>query len=70
MSDTAEKAAFSVDEGCNYIGQSRPTFYRLMDQGEIPSFHIGRRRMVLKKELDRFLQTRLAAAGYEPGETA
>ena len=65
MSDTAEKAAFSVDEGCNYIGQSRPTFYRLMDQGEIPSFHIGRRRMVLKKELDRFLQERIEAAGVE-----
>ena len=65
METINEKAAFSVDEGCNYIGQSRPTFYRLMDQGEIPSFHIGRRRMVLKKELDRFLQERIEAAGVE-----
>ena len=65
MNGTPEKAAFSVEEGCNYIGTSRPTFYRLMDLGEIPSFHIGRRRLVLKKDLDRFLQHRIEAADVE-----
>lgn len=69
MSITKEKAAFTIEEACTYIGTSRPTFYRLMDQGRIVSFHIGRRRMILREHLDRFLRERLAAAGVsdEPG---
>ena len=65
MSKMADKAAFSVEEACNYIGTSRPTLYRLMDSGTIRSFHIGRRRLLLREDLDRFLQERLSAAGYE-----
>jgi hypothetical protein len=30
---------------------------------EVPSFHIGRRRLILKEDLDRFLQDRKAEAG-------
>ena len=56
MNYTGDKAALSLQEACTYIGTSRPTIYRLMDQGFIPSFHIGRRRLVLKEDLDRFLQ--------------
>lgn len=70
MSNMSEKAAFSVAEGCAYIGTSRPTFYRLMDEGVLRSFHIGRRRLVLKADLDRFIRERLAAAGYDCGEEA
>ena len=59
MNNAREKAAFSVEEACEYIGTSRPTFYRLMDRGEILSFHIGRRRLCLKEHLDQYLQERL-----------
>ena len=62
MDSALEKAAFSVQEGAIYIGTSRPTFYRLMDSMAIPSFHIGRRRLVLREDLDRFIQDRLAEA--------
>jgi len=55
-----ERAALSVNEGCAYIGVGRAHFYRLMDTGDIPSFHIGRRRLILRKDLDDFLQERLA----------
>jgi excisionase family DNA binding protein len=65
MGAAIEKAAFSVEESCAYICTSRPTLYRLMDSGDIPSFHIGRRRLVLKEHLDRFLRQRLAAAGND-----
>jgi excisionase family DNA binding protein len=68
MSNTTEKAALSVEEGCAYIGTSRPTFYRLMGEGVLRSFHIGRRRLVLKADLDRFIRERLAAAGYESND--
>ncbi len=62
MENTQEKAAFSIEGGCRYLDVSRPTFYRLMDQGLISSFHIGRRRLVLRADLDRFIQERLAEA--------
>lgn len=68
VDNVVEKAAFSIDESCNYIGTSRPTMYKLMDKGEIRSFHVGRRRMILKYDLDLFLQGRLSEAGYGAGE--
>ncbi|MDA1129453.1 MAG: helix-turn-helix domain-containing protein [Chloroflexi bacterium] len=64
MEKTIERAALSIEEGFVYIGVGRAHFYRLME-GEIPSFHIGRRRLVRKSDLDLFLERRLAAAGYE-----
>jgi excisionase family DNA binding protein len=70
MEKVMERAALSVDEGCIYIGIGRAHLYRLMDEGKIPSFHIGRRRLILREDLDRFLQERLAAAGYESGQGA
>ena len=57
-----EKAAFSIDASCEYLDISRPTLYRLMDSGEIRNFHIGRRRMVLREDLDQFLRARFAAS--------
>ena len=68
MNSTAERAAFSIEETCRYINASRPTIYKLMGDGSLPSFHIGRRRLILREDLDKFLQGRLAAAGYGIGE--
>jgi excisionase family DNA binding protein len=63
MNTTLEKGAYSVEEAAYYIGGSRPTVYRLMGSGALPSIHIGRRRMILKEDLDKFLQDRRAEAG-------
>jgi excisionase family DNA binding protein len=63
MEKIVERSALSVDEGCTYLGIGRAHFYRLMDQGEIHSFHIGRRRLVLREHLDKFIRERLAEAG-------
>jgi excisionase family DNA binding protein len=63
MNTTQEKRAYFVEEAAFYIGGSRPTVYRLMDSGALPSIHIGRRRMILKEDLDQFLQDRKAQAG-------
>ena len=63
MSTAPDKAAFSVEEAGIYLGQSRPTVYRLMDSGDLPSIHIGRRRLILKEDLERFIQERKAEAG-------
>ncbi len=56
MENDSDRAAFGVESSCRYLGISRPTLYRLMGQGAIPSFHIGRRRLLLKTDLDRFLE--------------
>ena len=64
MESNQERAAFSIEESCCYLNVSRPTLYRLMDQGIIPSFHILRRRLVLRADLDRFIQERLAEEGH------
>jgi excisionase family DNA binding protein len=65
MEAIAEKAALGMEASCAYLDISRPTLYRLINSGAIRSFHIGRRRLCLKSDLDFFLQQRLAAAGYE-----
>ena len=51
-----DKAALTFDEGCAYIGGvSRPTMYRLIADGAISSFKLGRRRYLLRANLDKFL---------------
>jgi excisionase family DNA binding protein len=55
-----EKKGLSIQEACFYLGNiSRPTLYRLMGKGEIRSYHIGSRRLLLKSDLDAFLALRV-----------
>ena len=63
MEKVIERATLSVDGGYSYLGIGRAHFYWLMDRGDIPSFHIGRRRLVLREDLDKFLRKRKAEAG-------
>jgi len=61
--DTAIKAAFSIVESYRYLGIGRAHLYRLLGQdGGIRSFNFGRRRLILKEDLDLYLQGRLEAA--------
>lgn len=60
--DYNDRAALSVDEAAHYLGVARATLYRLMDTA-IPSFHIGRRRLILRSHLDRYLQECLSEEG-------
>ena len=59
-----DRAALGVEASCGYLAISRPTMYRLLDAGAIRSFHIGRRRLILREDLDKFVQERLVEAGY------
>ena len=68
MEKVMEKAAYSVNESCSYVGIGRAYFYRLMGGGKIPSFNIGRRRLIRKADLDKFLEERLEEAGFGPSE--
>jgi excisionase family DNA binding protein len=59
---TLEKKALSVKESCQYIGGiTTPTLYALMGSGDISSYTIGRRRFILKADLDAYLRKRIEA---------
>ena len=60
MFSITEKSALSVTEAHCYLGIARAQLYRLMGSGELPSLHIGRRRLVLREDLDAFLRARRA----------
>ena len=52
----AVKKGLTMDEACIYLGGiSRPTMYRLMNDG-LPTYTIGSRRYFLISVLDTFLE--------------
>jgi excisionase family DNA binding protein len=53
-------AAVSVMGAAQYLSISRPTLYRLMNTGDLRSGWIGRRRIILKRDLDDFLERCMA----------
>lgn len=44
-----------VDDGARLIGVARSMFYEILARGEIESFKLGRRRLVLVKNLEAFI---------------
>ncbi len=61
MTTQSIQGALSVEEAANYLSVSRAALYRLMSSGQVPSLHIGKRRVVRREDLDAFLESRLAA---------
>ena len=55
-----EKKAFSIPETVEVLGVSRTSIYELFKQGELASFHVGRRRFVPRDQVDRFIDRRMA----------
>jgi excisionase family DNA binding protein len=55
--------AYNVTQAARIIGVSRPTLYRLLGEGEIEARKIRNRTVVLRAELERYLNSRPA---YEP----
>lgn len=44
-----------VDDGARLIGVARSMFYEILARGEIESFKLGRRRLILVKNLEAFI---------------
>jgi excisionase family DNA binding protein len=53
-----EKRYFSISETSEYLTITRVTLYRLVKQGEIPSYKIGGRRIFDKIELDKWVHSK------------
>lgn len=64
MNQTASTPAIAIgiDDAAKAIGIARSAMYGLVAQGEIDSFKIGRRRLILTKTLEAFT-TRMAKEG-------
>ena len=57
-----ERGWLSPAEAIEYSGIGRTRFYGLLCSGEIPSAKLGRIRHIRKRDLDRFLETRMQSA--------
>jgi len=56
MTANVEKMTLSVEETAKVLGISRKACYQAIWRGEIPSFKIGRRVLVRKRELMRIIE--------------
>ena len=52
-----DRLVFTVEEAAQLLGISRSFAYEAVQRGEIPSMRIGRRILVPKAALQRFLET-------------
>lgn len=58
----ATKVAYSIDEVIDVLGIGRRKIYELLNDGELKSYTIGRRRFVSVHALDEFIREREAAS--------
>jgi excisionase family DNA binding protein len=59
----SEKEGFTIRESCHIIGAGRSTIYEALKDGELAALKLGRRTIILKHELLRFL-SELPAANF------
>jgi excisionase family DNA binding protein len=51
----APAIALGIDEAARVIGVARSTLYEIAARGEIESFKLGRRRLILVKNLNEYI---------------
>lgn len=51
----ANPISVGVEEGARLIGVARSAMYDYIGRGEIPTFKLGRRRLILFKSLEAFV---------------
>lgn len=54
-SDLISPLSVGVDESARLIGVARSMMYELLARGDLQSFKIGRRRLILVKDLEAFI---------------
>ena len=56
MMTISEKLALSVAEAAQTVSLSRATLYKKIKSGEVRAVHAGGRTLILRVDLERFLQ--------------
>ncbi|WP_316214459.1 helix-turn-helix domain-containing protein [Bradyrhizobium sp. SZCCHNR2035] len=57
-----ERLAYRPAEAARLIGYSRSGFYLLLSNGELPSFKLGRKRLIRRSDLLEFMRRAVASA--------
>ena len=68
VSPVEDRLVFTVEEAAQLLGISRSFAYEAVKQGEIPSMRIGRRILVPKAALQRFLESPSIGTRPESGD--
>ncbi|NMX69376.1 MULTISPECIES: helix-turn-helix domain-containing protein [Pseudomonas] len=55
QTNQAPAIALGIDEAARVIGVARSTLYEIAARGEIESFKLGRRRLILVKNLNEYI---------------
>lgn len=58
MTRAEERGAFTAAEAARYLGIGEHQMLQLLREREIPAIRLGRRWIVSRKALDRWLETR------------
>lgn len=53
-------ALVSVTDACRMLGIGRTSLYVLMDAGELPSLHVGRRRLLSRHDVETYASRPMA----------
>jgi excisionase family DNA binding protein len=61
--EIAGSIALSIREACQLSSLGRTKFYELMSRNVIPAYKVGRRRLVLRDELQQALKSLPRAGG-------
>ena len=68
MSDTTpEVLCYKVEDLCKLIGVSRPVAYKLAQRADFPTIRIGRRLLIPKSGLERWLEQQTSLAAFMGG---
>lgn len=54
--------SYSVDGAAKAIGVHRATVWRLIGEGELETYSIGRRKLIPRESIEAFISRRLKAA--------
>ena len=62
----AQRGTLSVDETADYLGLSRSKTWTLVSGGTIPSFHVGRNRLVSVEQLQEWIRRQERVSDDQP----
>ena len=54
--NTPHPTAFNIKQACAYVGLSRSSIYKLFEAGRLQRIKVGKRVLILRKQLDELLQ--------------
>jgi excisionase family DNA binding protein len=62
----AERLSCTIEEACQATGLGRTKLYEMMDAGQVETFHVGKRRLVLVPSLLQLANSRIEPPDQGP----